>query len=95
MHARLTADFLSACAAFRAVLRGAATAGEDDEAGMDAEDAPSGAAGARGSVLVDALYARPFGEVLLSYAAVTPYSWAAGETEYGRWAGAEQMWCWQ
>jgi hypothetical protein len=49
---------------------------------MDADGVD--ASGVRGSVLVDALYARPFGEVLLGYAAVTLFSWAAGETEYGR-----------
>jgi hypothetical protein len=51
---------------------------------MDTDDAAE--SGVRGSVLVDALYARPFGEVLLGYAAVTPWSWGAGETEYGRYA---------
>jgi hypothetical protein len=49
---------------------------------MEADGADG--SGVRGSVLVDALYARPFGEVLLGYAAVTPWSWGAGETEYGR-----------
>jgi hypothetical protein len=58
----------------------AAAAADDED--MDTDGADGG--GVRGSVLVDALYARPFGEVLLGYAAVTPWSWGAGEAEYGR-----------
>ncbi|KAF6258720.1 hypothetical protein COO60DRAFT_1701205 [Scenedesmus sp. NREL 46B-D3] len=58
----------------------AAVGGDDEEMEPDGADG----SGARGGVLVDALYARPFGEVLLGYAAVTPWSWGAGETEYGR-----------
>ncbi|WIA13954.1 hypothetical protein OEZ85_002523 [Tetradesmus obliquus] len=62
--------------------RGIAAADEDDEE-MDTDGGADGG-GVRGSVLVDALYGRPFGEVLLGYAAVTPWSWGAGETQYGR-----------
>uniref|UniRef100_A0A383VTA8 Uncharacterized protein n=1 Tax=Tetradesmus obliquus TaxID=3088 RepID=A0A383VTA8_TETOB len=62
--------------------RGIAAADEDDEE-MDTDVGADGS-GVRGSVLVDALYGRPFGEVLLGYSAVTPWSWGAGETQYGR-----------
>jgi hypothetical protein len=70
------------CAGTQITDHTAAAAGAADDDEMQADGV--GASGVRGSVLVDALYARPFGEVLLGYAAVTPFSWAAGETEYGR-----------
>lgn len=76
----------AAAAAADAAGAGGGDASDDDEmnGAGGAAGGGGGGDGSRGSVLVDALAARPFGEVLLGYAAVTPGSWAAGETEYGR-----------
>jgi len=46
---------------------------------MEVEGGGDGAA----RVLMDQLLRRPFGEVLMCYAAATGSCWAAGETEYG------------
>lgn len=75
--------FCSPVAAAAAAADGYDEIMEADLQDVDA-DHQTGVRGARGRVLVDALTARPFGEVLLSFSAVTPGSWAAGETEYGR-----------
>lgn len=65
---------------------GGAAAGDD---GMEVAMGGGGAGGGDGNdgaarVLMDHLMRQPFGEVLLSFAAVTGSSWAPGETEYGR-----------